>query len=135
MSHFTKIRSKIVEKDALVKALADLGYRNVEVHEQAQHLYGYMGDKRPQTANVIIRRKDISPDSNDIGFKLMVDGTYQIIISEYDEQILPKFVSNIMQRYAYVAVVDKLQSQGFKLEEQETDKATQRIHLVLKRGA
>lgn len=57
MSHFTTIRTKFVDVKTLVKALAMVGFVKVEVHAEAQNLYGYKGDKRPQTAEVIIRRR------------------------------------------------------------------------------
>jgi hypothetical protein len=36
----------------------------VEYHEVAQHLFGYGGDRRPETAEVIIRRQHIGAASN-----------------------------------------------------------------------
>ena len=67
MSHFTRIKTRITEAKALVMALADVGFKTVEDHEAAQPLYGYQGDQRAQTAEVIIRRKFIGRASNDIG--------------------------------------------------------------------
>lgn len=69
MSHFTSIKTQIKNTDALIKALADVGFKNVEYHETAQHLYGYQGDVRPETAEIIIRKQYIGSMSNDIGFK------------------------------------------------------------------
>jgi len=34
-----------------------MGYKNIEVHEEAQNLYGYRGDKRKEKAHIIIRKK------------------------------------------------------------------------------
>jgi len=41
----------------LTKALADMGFKEVEVHDTAQKLHGFQGDVRKETAEVIIRRK------------------------------------------------------------------------------
>lgn len=68
MSHFTAIKTQIKDRDALVKALADVGLKNIEVYETAQSLYGYQGDVRAETAEVIIRRKYVGSSSNDIAF-------------------------------------------------------------------
>jgi len=40
MSHCTTVRTQIMERDALVKALAYLGFPRVEAHENAEHLHG-----------------------------------------------------------------------------------------------
>lgn len=135
MSHYTKIATQIVDPPALLKALADMGYKNVEVHKSAQGLYGYLGDQRPEKAHIIIRRKHISKDSNDIGFVRTESGAYQAIVSEYDQQLLgAHWVATVCQKYAYHAVVEKLQEQGFNVDSQEVDKATNKIRLVLKRS-
>jgi hypothetical protein len=135
MSHFTVLRTQITDTDALVKALADLGFTQVEVHQTAQHLYGYQGDVRPQTAEVIIRRQLIGPASNDIGFKRQEDGTFDAIISDYDRnKYSQQWLQRLTQRYAYHVARAKLEEQGFALvtEERQQD---ERIHLVLRRMA
>ena len=84
MSHFTSIKTQIKNRDALVKALADVGFARVEVHETGQPLYGFQGDVRPEKAEVIVRRKYLGAASNDIGFKQQKDGQFEAIISAYD---------------------------------------------------
>ena len=136
MSHYSKIQTQIVERDALVKALQEMGYAKVEVHASPQHLYGYQGDRRPEQAEVIVRRKDISPMSNDIGFRRGADGTYEAIVSEYDQEILGSdWVGRVNQKYAEHAMVAKLEAQGFEIAERTVDKATNKVHLVLRRGS
>ena len=120
MSHFTCIRTQVKNVDALIKALVDMGFKNVEVHETAQHLYGYQGDVRPETAEVIIRRNYISSASNDIGFKRQEDGQFQAIISDYDRQkYSQQWLNRLMQRYGYYALMATAQEQGFTVEEDE----------------
>jgi hypothetical protein len=134
MSHFTVIRTQIVEVRALVKALEDVGFKNVEVHELAQHLYGYQGDVRAQTAEVIIRRKNIGPASNDIGFKRQKDGTFDAIISEYDRSRYTKdWLNHLTQRYAYHAVTERMAEQGFEVVEEENQQ-DRTIHLTVRRA-
>lgn len=121
MSHFTCIRTQIKHLDALVQALADVGFNNVEVHETAQHLYGYQGDIRPQMAEVIIRREYIGHASNDIGFKRQEDGQFEAIISEYDcYKYSQEWLNRLTQRYGYHALMATAPAQGFSIEEEET---------------
>ncbi len=135
MSHFTVLKTQITEIDGLVQALADLKFKHVEVHETAQHLYGYQGDKRQQTAEVIIRRKYVGRASNDIGFKRNAQESFDAIISEYDRpKYSGKWCNRLMQRYAYHTTKSKLKEQGFELVIEETQ-LDERIHLVLRRMA
>ena len=76
----------VVFKDRrlLLAALADVGFADVEEAE-GLHLYGYQGDQRPETADIVVRRRLISRASNDIGFARGEDG-YVPIISEFDQR-------------------------------------------------
>ncbi len=133
MSHFTIIQTQIVESDALVQALQDLGFGQVEVHAIAQQLYGYRGDLRQQTAEVIIRRKFIGRLSNDIGFKRQDNGTFDAIISGFDrKKYSQKWLNNLSQRYAYHAAKAKLEDRGFNLISEEVGQQEE-IRLVLRR--
>jgi hypothetical protein len=120
MSHFTTIKTQIKDTGALVKALADVGFKTVEVHAEAQHLYGYQGDIRPQTAEVIVRRRYIGGLSNDMGFKQQVDGTFEAMISDYDQtRYSQAWLNRLTQRYAYHALIATAPTQGFTVEEEE----------------
>jgi Protein of unknown function (DUF1257) len=133
MSHFTKLRTQITDVSGLIKALADVGFKDVETHETAQHLYGYQGDMRLQTAEVIIRRKYVGQASNDIGFKRQEDGTFEAVISEYDRhKKSQQWLNQLTQRYAYHVARTKLAEQGFDLVAEEVQEHGQ-IHLVLRR--
>ena len=135
MSHFTRLKTRITDKAALVKALADVGYKLVEAHDTPQHLYGYGGDKREQTAEVIVRRKYVGRASNDIGFRRTDDGSFEAIISLYDRLKHSRgWLDRLTQRYAYHVARAKLQEQGFDLVSEEAAKDG-RIHLVLRRLA
>lgn len=78
----------LVFKDRLLllAALADLGY--VEVEEGARlPLFGYQGDRRQETAEIVVRRRHLGSASNDLGFTRTAQG-YTPVISEYDRQVL-----------------------------------------------
>lgn len=135
MSHFTVLKTRIVDQEMLLKALADLGFTQVETHAEAQRLYGYQGDLRQEAAEVIIRREFIGKASNDIGFKRGPGGTFEAIISEYDrDQYSQDWLDSLTQRYAYHVARARLAEQGFNLVAEETQGDGQ-IHLVLRRTA
>src|SRR5688500_3905021 len=79
---------EIVLKDRrlLLAALAELGYAEVEEGE-ALPLYGYRGDRRPETAEIVVRRRHLGSASNDLGFARSEAG-YTPIVSEYDQRAL-----------------------------------------------
>ncbi len=74
------------DRRLLLAALADLGYTDVEEGE-ALALYGYLGDKRTETAEIVVRRNHLGSASNDLGFARTPQG-YIPIISEYDQRVL-----------------------------------------------
>lgn len=78
----------VVFKDRrlLLAALADMGYADVELGE-ALSLFGYQGDRRPETAEIVVRRQYVGAASNDLGFTRTEQG-YVPIVSEYDQRTL-----------------------------------------------
>jgi hypothetical protein len=120
MSHFTTIKTQITDTEALVKALADVGFRKVETHPTPQALYGYQGDLRPESAEVIIRRQHISSLSNDIGFQRQADGTFEAIVSEFDRRRYSQdWLNQLTQRYGYHKLMTSAPAEGFTIEQEE----------------
>ena len=74
------------DRRLLLAALADIGYAEVEEGE-ALPLYGYQGDRRPETAELVVRRRHLGSASNDLGFARTPAG-YVPIVSEYDQRVL-----------------------------------------------
>ena len=74
------------DRRLLLAAPADLGYAEVEEGE-ALPLVGYQGDRRPETAELVVRRRHLGPASNDLGFARTPRG-YVPILSEYDQRVL-----------------------------------------------
>ena len=74
------------DRRLLLAALADLGYTEVEEGE-ALPLYGYLGDQRPETAELVVRRQHLSSASNDLGFARTPQG-YVPVLSEFDQRAL-----------------------------------------------
>lgn len=87
------------DRRLLLAALADLGYSEVEKGE-ALPLYGYQGDRRTETAEIVIRRKHVGSLSNDLGFSQSPQG-YVPLVSEYDQRTLHSGRFLVKLRTAY----------------------------------
>lgn len=92
MSHYNDFETEITDQNALVRALCRMNNAHnqtiqqnwIELHDKATHLYGYKGDRRQQTAHVVIRKNNVGNAANDLGFVRNEDGRYGAIISDYD---------------------------------------------------
>lgn len=135
MSHYTTLKTVFVSEEHLVLALQDMGFSDVERHDEAQPLVGWMGDTREARAEVIIRRKHLSGSSNDIGFARRADGRFEAMISDYDRRHYGNlWLGHLAQRYAYRVARDVLAGQGFDLVEESVG-ADRQIHLCVRRAA
>ncbi len=111
MSHFSQIKTKIRDLDALEAALSDLG---IDSKRGDMQVRGYQG--QTQAASVII------PQDNgyDVGFQW--DGeSYQLVADlQYWKQqwSLETFVNKVTQRYAYQTIVTESANKGFQVLEQ-----------------
>ena len=125
MSHFTSIKTQIVEKEYLKQALSDLKHAYSEGNVQIR---GYQGNRTDVEFKI--------PTNNsgyDIGFR-QVGNAYEVVadwwgIRDISQQ---QFVQQVYQRYAYHAAKAKLEEQGFSLVSEEVQSG-ERIHLVLRR--
>jgi Ca2+-binding EF-hand superfamily protein len=111
------------DADCLKSALKEMGYE-FEEHEIAQNLYGYEGRKREEKANIIIRRKNVGSAANDVGFVRQSNGSYEMVISEYDRSAGKQsvdFMNRLKQLYAVNKVKKKAKSMGYVIKTQKTD--------------
>ena len=92
------------DRRLLLAALAEIGFAEVDEGDQLP-LYGYQGDRRPETAEIVVRRQLIGPASNDLGFARTPDG-YVPIVSEYDERTLlvGQFLPRLRTAYSEAVV-------------------------------
>ena len=133
MSHYTTLATRITDPEALCGALADLGYGDVEVHDQPQPLYGFLGDPRGDRAHVIIRRRHVGRLSNDIGFLRQESGNYLALISEYDRtKHNESWLDLVTAKHAYRVTSKALAGQGFDLVD-ETVERDGTVRMVLRR--
>lgn len=126
MSHFTKIKTKLVKKEHIVNALRDLGF---QPKEGSVEIRGYEGIKTKVDV--------MAPTKNrgyDIGFKK--DGeTFELVADWYgiDDINSEKFLEQVQQRYAYHAVTSRMAEQGFEVVEEENEEDNT-IHLTVRRA-
>jgi hypothetical protein len=94
------------DRKLLLAALAALGYVEVEEGE-ALPLFGYQGDMRPETAEIVVRRRYVGSLSNDIGFVRTAQG-YVPLVSEYDQRAVlgGQFVVRLRTAYSEQVVAE-----------------------------
>jgi hypothetical protein len=135
MSHYSEVAIELTDEGCLVAALGRLGFTGkVEVHKEAQALYGYQGDMRPQKAHIIIRRQHVGRAANDLGFERQADGSYRAWVSEYDQKYNKyddAWLGRLKQAYGIEKVRKEAKKKGYRVSEQKLDDG--RIRLVCRR--
>jgi hypothetical protein len=126
MSHFTRIRTRMVERAYLLAALRDLGYVPEEGELEAR---GHGGNRTRVEVRVRTR------SHYDIGFR-RAEGGYEVVADWWGIKDVKQkeFLPQLQQRYAYHAARARLEEQGFALVAEEKQ-ADGRIRLVLRRMA
>lgn len=122
MSAYVEGTVEFQDKECLIAALTKMSEHwhrgwskdQIEEHEEGAQLIGYMGDKREDTAHVIIRRRYLSTASNDMGFR-KVGNAYVPIISEYDSRVYNQsFLNTLKQVYGVEKAVKQATKRGYK---------------------
>lgn len=131
MSHFTRVKTQIMDLACLELALGELDYRIL--HEAK--IRGWQQQQRP--AKIVAQFPDLLCQY-DIGF---VHNTstqaYDMVadwwaIRDRIGQDQDQISQQIMQRYAYHKVLKTVQEQGFTLAEEKQD-AGQNLRLVVRK--
>ena len=116
MSHFTTVKTKIVDKECLKRTIEELGYNYEDVKTKIK---GY--NEKTIKADIVIKTKGIY----DIGCKWNGDN-YDIVAdwwgveqgSSIKEQT---FISELTQKYACNKTKDVLNEKGFVLAEEKVN--------------
>jgi len=116
------IEIEMSDSECIKSAIKELGYV-FEEHETSQNLCGYMGDQREQKAHIIVRRKYIGYASNDVGFLKKENGSYELIISQYDRRAKhsKKFTKELKQLYGKYKFIKQAKKMGFRVKSQKVD--------------
>lgn len=125
MSHFTRMKTKIVKKDYLLKALRDLGY---QPSEGKTRIRGFGGQET--AVDIMIPTKNAGYD---IGFR-KTGQAFELVadwygLSDIDPQ---QFLGQVQQRYTYHAVTSNMTAKGFEVVEEENQEDNT-IHLTVRR--
>jgi len=112
MSHFTKVQTKIFDKDILISTLKQLKYR---VFEGKLTLKGYEGQKK--NIDILVKLNS----SYDIGFARNKDGTFSIIadwwgVTKVKEEDFTRMVN---QNYSLNMIRREMKKKGYKIVEQK----------------
>lgn len=118
MSKFIVVKEQFKDKECLLNALKELGFKEIEDCPEARTLYGYRGDQREEKAHIIIRRKHVGRLSNDIGFVKTASG-YDMIVSEYDQP--DSRLHNLSQTYGLMKMKKEIKMKGYSLVSQNKD--------------
>jgi hypothetical protein len=126
MSHFTTIRTRLMEASHLLQALADLGHA---VQDGPVWVKGY-GRTRTKVAFKI---SSANP-SYEIGFRPGSSG-YELVADWWGIRSLNRddFVRQLNHRYAWHAAQEALTAEGFVLVE-EDQRSDGTLHLVMRRA-
>ena len=123
MSKYRKLRTKYTSRVHLRAALKAAGIKFEECKPGVEeHLFGYMGDERAETATFIVRRDQITASSNDIGWTW--DGMqFCEVVSEYDSSIstCTKIRTNVRREYAYASSVAQAHAKGYQTQRVDLD--------------
>ena len=135
MSHYSEVQIELTDEGCLVAALSRLGFKGtVEVHREAQSLYGYQGEVRSQKAHVIIRRQHVGSAANDVGFEGQADGRYRVWVSDYDRKYNKyddAWLGRLKQAYGVEKAKLEAKKRCYMVSEQKQDDG--RIRLVCRR--
>jgi hypothetical protein len=119
------MKTQLVKKEYVVAALKDLGFQPQEGKVKVR---GYGGQKTEVEVKVPTKNPEY-----DLGFR-KAGNTYELVADWYgisDIQAEP-FIEQVQQRYAYHAVTDQMQEQGFEIVADESLK-DRTIHITLRR--
>lgn len=131
MSRYCTVKTEFRDKETLIIALQETGKwkpKQIEVHDTPQHLYGYHGDERKETAHIIIRRKHMGRNSNDLGFIKNEDGNYEAIISAYDSKKYGEsWINQLKGNYAYHRIRIQQENHGRSVSRERMSDGRQRV--------
>jgi hypothetical protein len=130
MSQFCEVETEYNDAESIIEALKELGYEP-KVYSKPVSLHGYRGDKRKQTAEIVVPRKQMGSASNDLGFKRQADGKYKLIISEFDISQKRFDEKRMKQEYAAKRIYKTARTHGFRVVRERREK--NKIHITLRR--
>lgn len=131
MSHFTKCELKMTNRQAIERALEDLGYQFTRAEQnQSVTVRGWRG----QTLEAAL---SVDMGQYDIGVVAAEDGTYDLTADWWGVETTKgvteqEFKDKLYQRYQYYNVLQACEDKGYTLEE-EVNEEDGTIQLVVRK--
>ena len=121
MSHFTRLRTTLRDRDTLAAALRAAGYAAVEMHDSPQPLHGWGG--QAAKAEVIVRRASIPGHAyGDFGFARQPDGSFAVVIDSMDNNRNgPGWLPELTQAYGHAAALRYAEEHGYDIVTDEVE--------------
>lgn len=131
MSHFSTIKTKILDKECLVEALRKL-YPGFSIQENVP-IKGYGGRKRQ--GEVVIKTER----AYDIGFVKDSSGSFHCVTDWYGaarsvKKNQKQFLDELQKEYAVSKVIKTVSKRGFRVQSQRVTPTGEIKLLVVKRG-
>jgi len=126
MSKYLIIETNITSEPILAAALEQVGWEMNfawEHHPEGQPLVGYEGRQRRETAEFIVRRRQLGGASNDLGWKRQPDGKFKVVVSSFDmgKQRTMGIVNEVRDAYAIGEATQKAKAQGYTVTPVKND--------------
>lgn len=129
MSAYAEYETQFKDPEILKQALCEMNWRSgklsadqIEMHDKPVSLYGYLGDKRADVANVVIRRDNVGSAANDIGFVKTESGNMKAVISSYDSSYYNgQWMTELTKTYSEKYVEQKAKKMGYRIDKKKVD--------------
>jgi len=125
MSHFTTVKTKLIDLECIRLACKDLGFKFTESKDLVT-VRGWGNSTRKARASIQATNR------YDVGLQETKEG-YALVADWYGIKNKSKFINNLTQRYSYHKVLKEIKNKGFTLEEEEIE--DEEIQLTVRRWA
>lgn len=133
---------RFTDQSAVLAACRALGF-SPEAVPEGRALVDWLGHTdQGRVAHLIIPREQVGSASNDIGFQRQADGSYALIISEFDSRVTRtcplsgrqlRVQVMLQQQYQLQVVSNALAIQGYRLDQSSVAKVKGGTAVALRR--
>lgn len=118
MSKFVSFETEFTDGKLLIEALTKMGLKGVQNHiGHPVRMQDFVGSRsQGRDADILVPRNQVGHWSNDLGFVRVDNGTYEAIISDYDQgRYNGNWRNKLAVEYSEVELGSKMKKLGFKL--------------------
>lgn len=117
MSHLVEIETRFTNRDAILEAAGQLGWK-VEQHEQAAALVNWYG-QQDRRANLIVRRAQAQVQAD---FGWLRDGTTGEYTAIVDKMALGNRWDSFMNEYGFAVAAQAARDEGMYVQRSQNDR-------------